>query len=367
MIQSIHFCSYFLTMLLFTTACSGDYRQNAIGPVDEVIVVMDSSQWESETADAIRETFGRLIQTVPHPREPAYTLIIKDFESNRELDKLKAFRNIIIAAPLYEQTNTSQLVGGMLGSEVRQRVEQGESFVFPLQDRWARDQWTLVLTSTSDERLAENIRNSSEELLSHLEDREINYRTGEIYRRGEQVALSDSLWENHGWRVRMQHDYVQLFDSTQSVMFRRYLPDNNRWMWAWWKDDVTHGEFINPEWINSTRDSLMKILVQGEREGSYVETDYREPIVTTEIYEGSRVTGYETMGVWRMTNDFMGGPFVHFTYYDPDTQRLFMVEYAQFAPRVSKRRFVRQFQAMGRTFKSDSTWGETNSEFTATQ
>jgi hypothetical protein len=59
-----------------------------------------------------------------------------------------------------------------------------------------------------------------------------------------------------------------------------------------------------------------------------------------------------------MTNDFMGGPFVHFTYYDPMTDRLFMVEYAQFAPSVNKRRFVRQFQAMGRTFESDSTWNQ---------
>ena len=59
-----------------------------------------------------------------------------------------------------------------------------------------------------------------------------------------------------------------------------------------------------------------------------------------------------------MTNDFMGGPFVHFTYYDQMTDRLFMVEYAQFAPSVNKRRFVRQFQAMGRTFESDSTWNQ---------
>jgi len=59
-----------------------------------------------------------------------------------------------------------------------------------------------------------------------------------------------------------------------------------------------------------------------------------------------------------MTNDFMGGPFVNFTYYDPATERLFMIEYGQFAPKVTKRRFVRQFRAMGRTFESDSTWNE---------
>ena len=58
-----------------------------------------------------------------------------------------------------------------------------------------------------------------------------------------------------------------------------------------------------------------------------------------------------------MINGAMGGPFVNFTYYDPQTNRLFMVEYSQFAPSVTKKlRFVRQFRAMGRTFESDSTW-----------
>lgn len=304
-----------------------------------------------------------MIKTVPHPHEPAYTLIFRDFESQRELDEIKSFRNIIIAAPLNEQSNVSQLAGGMLSSEHRQRVNKNESFAFSLKDRWARGQNTLILASSSDERLAKNIRNSADELASHLEEREMDYRTQEIFRRREHVALADSLWENHGWRVRIQHDYVQLFDSTQSVMLRRYLPDNNRWMWAWWKDDVEHADFISPEWINSTRDSLMQFLVQGVRDGSHVETDYRVAVETAEFTTGNRLNGYETMGVWRMANDLMGGPFVNFTYYDPKTRRIVMVEYAQFAPGVSKRRFVRQFQAMGRTFESDSTWGKLNSEF----
>ncbi len=349
-------CLFTFFSLLFITACSGDYRQKAMGPVDEIIVVMDSGQWESETANAIRETFGRVIETMPQPKEPAYRLTFKDFKTNSELDKLKRFRNIIIAAPLDDSSNVSRLLGGMVSPEVRNRIKQESSFAFPVMNRWAKDQWTLILSSVSDEALARKILQNGDELVSHLMEREFKHRTDEIYRRGEQVALSDSLWQNHGWRVRLQHDYVQLIDSSQTAMFRRYLPDNNRWIWAWWKEDVDHPDFINPDWINATRDSLMEILVQGERDGSHVVTDYREPVETREISTDSRLTGFETMGIWRMTNDFMGGPFVHFTYYDPETRRLFMVEYAQFAPRVGKRRFIRQFQAMGRTFESDSTW-----------
>lgn len=345
-------------LLLLFSACEGDYRPKSVGAVDEVIVVMDSTQWNSDTAMAIRETFGRQIKTVPTP-ENAYQLSFRDFNTNDQLDQLKEFKNVIFAAPLDQGNNVSDFIGALLSDEIEARVRREESFAFPLADRWVRDQWTLILTSVSDEALAEKIISSEESLVGHLLEREFDRRIENIYRRGEQVSISDSLWNDHGWKVRMQHDYIQVIDSSNAVMFRRYLPDNNRWMWAWWDNDVENPDFITPEWINATRDSLMEYLVQGEREGSYVTTDYRRPLETRQVTTESRLIGYETMGLWRMTNDFMGGPFVHFTYYDPATERLFMVEYAQFAPSVSKRRFVRQFQAMGRTFVSDSTWSRT--------
>lgn len=37
-----------LLLIILASACSGDYRKKAIGPVDKIIVVMDSGQWESE-------------------------------------------------------------------------------------------------------------------------------------------------------------------------------------------------------------------------------------------------------------------------------------------------------------------------------
>ena len=127
---------------------------------------------------------------------------------------------------------------------------------------------------------------------------------------------------------------------------------------AWWKNDVDGIGYVNKEWINATRDSLLHKHIRGSRDGSYVTTEYRSPrqVITRQMDTGNRLIGYETLGTWRMTNDFMGGPFVNFTYYDPMTERLFMIEFGQFAPSVNKRRFVRQFRAMGRTFESDSTW-----------
>ncbi|PWN07511.1 DUF4837 family protein [Rhodohalobacter mucosus] len=337
-------------------SCESDYRPASIGSMDEIIVVMDSTSWDSETALAIEETFGAPIRTIPYPIEPKYKLTYRDFRTNDQLDRIQEFKNIIFAAPIDSENNIASFIRAILSDDVENRVRSGDSFAFPLEDQWMRDQWTLILSSTSDQELAEKIRNADQSLVGHLESRSIDRRTAEVYRRGEQTDLNEMLWDNYGWQVRMQHDYIPVIDTTDAVVFARYLPDNNRRMWAWWADEISDFSVVDQEWINTKRDSLMQIYMQGERDSSYVTTDYRRPIEMTAVERDDRIVGYETMGMWQMVGNFMGGPFVNFTYFDPETERLFMVEYWQFAPGVNKRRFIRQFQAMGRTFEADSTW-----------
>jgi hypothetical protein len=351
--------------LFFLNACDGDYRPMSVGGIDEVIVVMDSTQWESETAMAIEETFGKGIETLPG-YEATYRLIYRDFSTNTQLDDLRQYKNLIIAAPIDDETNVGNLIRAILSSDVEERVRSGESFAFPMEDRWVRDQWTLLLTANTDDELAEKILNSERSLVGHLKEREFERRKREVYRRGEQVAMNDSLWQKYGWKIRMQHDYVWTVQEDNAAVFRRYLPENDRWILAWWKEDVTDIDFIDENWINATRDSLLEKYIQGERDGSYVTTEYRNPrkVITNPIERDDHIVGYETLGTWRMTNDFMGGPFAHFTYYDPESERLFLIEYGQFAPSVPKRRFVSQFRAMGRTFESDPEWTREENQIT---
>lgn len=346
-----------LVIVMSIASCGNiDYRKSAIGQFGDVTVVMDSSAWQSATANAIRNTFGAGIGTLPTP-EPRFDLKFVDFRTQDKLEQLKRMKNVIFAAPLDQQTTVGQFVRDILGEGVEREIRNGNNFAIPLHDKWYRNQWSLILTSTSDSTLAQKIREAGEPLVNNLEDVELERWKNEIYDRGEQLALEDSIWNEHGWKIRIQHDYQLNIDTTDVVTLHRYLPKNDRWIWAWWKDDVKDISFLDDEWINNKRDSLMKIWVRGTRDSSYVTTEYRRPVETKTM----RVNGYYTYltrGTWRMTHDFMGGPFVNYTYYDDQNDRLFMVEFMQFAPKYNKRRFVRQFLAMGRTFQADSTWNQ---------
>ncbi|MTI88023.1 MAG: DUF4837 family protein [Balneolaceae bacterium] len=354
----IVFLALFASMLMI--GCDGDFRELAKGNTREVVVVMDSSKWESQTANAIRNTFGRYVLTVPNG-EPSYDLTFLDIHTQAQLDRIKRQKNIIFAAPFDEESNVGRQVRGFLDEQVEELVKQGNSFAFPLEDQWYRDQFALILTSTSDSALAAKIENTEEELVGRLFEKEMKRWTYFVFKKKEQTQFSDSMWANHGFKVRIQHDYVQGVDTTDFMTFRRPLTHNDRWMWVWWKNDVEDDSFVDADWINKMRDSLNQQYIKGSKDSRHVTTYYgsprSRPVKTDQFETGDRLIGYETRGTWTMVNAAMGGPFVNFTYYDPLTDRLFMIEYAQFAPSVRKKLpFVRQFRAMGRTFESDSTW-----------
>ena len=348
----------FITLVVHSLACNTDFRERAKGDTREFVVVMDSVEWNSETANAIRETFGKFVFSLPNP-EPYYDLTFMHIRSRSQLERIMGYKNIIFAAPIDDSTTVAAQIRAFLDEGTEQRVRNGDSFAFPLIDQWYKDQYALILSSNTDSALAAKIRNTESALLNNALDKELLRWNWFVYEKKEQTQYSDSLWNDHGFMVRIQHDYIKRIDTTNFISYRRFLPDNDRWMWVWWQDDVRDISFLDDDWINRTRDSLNQQFIKGRTDSMFITTEYRRPVESTSFQKG-RYLSYETLGTWQMINGAMGGPFVNFTYFDESTSRLFMIEYSQFAPSVRKKLpFVRQFRAMGRTFESDSLYSMT--------
>lgn len=340
-----------ITLAFGITACGGDFRQNAQGQPSEVVVVMDSSKIDNVVAEAIREVYGEYIRTMPRP-EPKFDLRFRDFKTQKELQNVQRARNIIIAGTIDEETNVGLYLRSLLSEEIKSRIRDGSLLEIPLRDRWYKDQWILIYTGTDEAQIAERVKNHSAAHLRSLNEMELNRWTAEVYRRGEVPAISDSLWTSHGFKIRVQHDYTIGLDSTNFVTLRRYLEDNDRWIWFWWKDGVKDIDFITENWIHATRDSLLKTYIRGSRPESYIRTDYRLPL-QTQFSRVNNMETYQSKGVWVMSDFSMGGPFISYVKFDEAQQRLYFMEFAQFSPRYRQRRFLYQFEAIARTFETN--------------
>jgi hypothetical protein len=93
------------------------------------------------------------------------------------------------------------------------------------------------------------------------------------------------------------------------------------------------------------RDSTTKKYVKGFIEGSYMKT---ERLYGLE-YEDKEVNGnyvFETRGVWKMHNAFMGGPFISLTTYDEKKNRIVVFDGYVYAPHFRKMDYVREVEAI---------------------
>ncbi|TNE72990.1 DUF4837 family protein [bacterium] len=339
-----------LSLVLFFS-CT-DYKRPSQGRFFEVLVVMDSTQFQSPLADSIRATFGGSWMTLPAP-ENRYDLRFFSIKTKKDLEYAKQARNLILAAPLDEKSIVADFVASLLSDEVIQKVNSDELNAIRLEDKWVLNQWILMLTGSTQESATAYLSEHQDYLMESLNERERKRWMYEVYDKGRQVAHEDTLWNEYGWKIGIQHDYNKHIDELGFVSFRRLLANNDRWIWVWWKDNVTDLRFLNPTWVNAARDSIMEKHIRGSRENSYVQTEYRRDIEQQIKTMNGRYT-IQTNGTWRMENDLMGGPFVNYTMYDEAQRRLYMVEFAQFAPKLAKRNFVRQFESMALTFETDS-------------
>ena len=142
---------------------------------------------------------------------------------------------------------------------------------------------------------------------------------------------------------------------------RLWVPEDlNKWKrgqdFLWLSNDAARGmqniciyryagNVLTREQAIAKRDSMMKLNLPGESEGSYMKTA-PYPAVAVDNHsektpDGIRPT--ELRGLWEMQGEAMGGPFVSLsTCYGDST---LVVEAFVYAPETEKRRMVRRLEA----------------------
>ena len=93
---------------------------------------------------------------------------------------------------------------------------------------------------------------------------------------------------------------------------------------------------------------MMKKHIPGPTKGSYMSTDMIAPVVAKQ-YEVDGCYAIELRGLWKLENDFMGGPFVNLSVLDQKNNRIVCVDGYVYAPGEDKRNLIRQVEAIMHT------------------
>ncbi|MEO1629535.1 MAG: DUF4837 family protein, partial [Bacteroidota bacterium] len=331
--------------------------------------VTDSVTWAGPVGDALREELASNVTTLnPVGGEPAFS-VRRQGLAPQFLNNIKLQRSVVFVAPLSDSTNTARFLQARFGEDTRAAIATADpgGGVIERPDLWARGQMIYFATDTTPERLADAIRAKGSEMRRNFNAVQLAGTTTEMYDKGRQILLEDTLMQDHDFAVGIQHDYFIATDTSFApappfdvgteahvVWLRRTLVEIQRNLLVYYVDGVSADEaeaLLEPSLIVRRFDRVTSQFLRGaQNDSAYV---FTEPRISVDL-DTTTIGGNEALevrGLWRMNLFVQGGPFIAYAFHEPTQERLYLMYGFVLAPGKDKREFVRQLEAMARTFR----------------
>lgn len=320
-------------------SCGSDEGARAVlpgkvGPAGELLVVATEQQWKGAIGEAIRDVVERPYPVLPQA-EDMFDLVQID---PVEFDKFwKPHRNVLVV-------------------EVADRVDTQDPTVKFYKERYSQEQIFIEAKGRTADAVASMIRERGEEMLSVLNNEEITRLKSNIKAFDNEV-LNAELAEKYGFTIDVPRESQLVMERDDFIWIQREMTR----MKGGRNHDVKEGFFIytypystdsvfSMNWLLEKRNEVLRKHVQGSVPNSYMTTS---PALTPR-YEEVTFKGQfasELRGLWRMENDFMGGPFYMLTFYDEQNQRIVTLDGYAYAPYFGKREYIREVEAVLKTFR----------------
>ena len=295
------------------------------GKFGDLLIVADSFYYNHQTGKAIEQIFSQEQVGLPQ-REALFNLIQVPHRSFARI--FHTTRNIIMIN-IEPEENTKLTV--------RKEV-------------WAESQLVVTITAPSDEIAAKTIVKNSDVLLDYFSNKEIE-RLHAKFIVNSNSKNAKYLTEKFDLTLNLDELYIVAKEANDFIWLRKEKNVGGH--------PVSQGLIIYtyPYVSDSTfeltnliakRDFYTKKYVSGGNEGSYMES-FKDYLPGQKEISLSGIYVNELRGLWRMEGDFMGGPYVNYTFVDEQKNRVVCIDGYVYAPKFDKREFLREQEAMIKT------------------
>lgn len=314
---------FFAGLTLFIS-CSGDKSpilSNVTGRAGEVVVVINDPVWESEAGRALGET---LISEYPALPQLEYMFDVVRIRHNAFSNIFKTHRNIIVVNVSDHYPDTRM--------NIRTNV-------------WAKPQILLEISATSTDELHSFVINHGDRILMELENTEID-RIKNYNKQYEKHSIREELNNNFDLSLTFPPGYVFAIDTTDFAWLVFNPPTKELIQGIFvYHYDYTEPETFTADFLVEKRNQFLKEYVAGPSPNSFMTTEMELFPLFDEYMQDDRYFA-RLRGLWKVRNDFMGGPFISHTTLDEKRNRVITVEGFVFEPGEKKRDLVRQVEAI---------------------
>lgn len=314
----------FIFVLFVNQSCnySNSRLPRSLGKTLELLVVTNNKeQWNGRIGKSIKEYFGQIFEGLPQ-WEPMFDIFYIPED---------AFNNI------YKPNHLIFIV------DIKSTLTQ--PIVETKEDLWATPQRVVKITAPNTDSFIQIFDKNKEsiiELYQKLERKRILkfFKTAEERNSKEvlQKYFKLDLVLPSGFKIakRIDNQFVWIRKETnlfsQGIMIFTY--------------DYTNTNAFDLKKITQRRNLLTKLHIPGPTKNSYmkISDEVIQPI-SKEI-NFNNMYAIETRGLWDIYNDFMGGPFLSYTFVDETNNKLITLDAYVYAPNEQKRIHMKEMEAI---------------------
>lgn len=321
LITSIPFFAVFV-LLLF--GCKPDQQVEGVlpgvsGKPGEILVVMDTSKFNHEEGLAMKKKLQEAHKALPQA-EPMFDLI--NIPGHAFKNVFRRYRNILIVNidSKYSKPRFA----------VRKNV-------------YAKPQTIIHAQAPNDSSLRELFNQKGEVAVEKFLDAERS-RYINTYKDISNAEAMDHLTKKFGIDLVIPKGYAVKLDTTNFSWISQETPDYTQGIFVYKRPYKENHSFTVANLVN-TRNTFTEKYVPGPSLDSYmIVEELLTPYLNRQVINGNEVAIMR--GLWKVKNDFMGGPFVSMSILTKDKKQVITADGFVYAPRFDKRDYVRQIESI---------------------
>ncbi len=320
-----------LFILLFLNLYSCDYKRDAIGGNDD-IVVLAAKEDRQRVQELLSIVFNDTLKT-PSP-ETFYNIKFAEPES---FSALKTQTNLVIASiGDYDLNPGTKLVKGLLGNKKYNDTLISNPVVLS-KNQFAKNQLFMIISGKDAEQIKLYFENNGEYIKKMFDDNFFSKQAQYFLENERQEDIELALESDYNWTMKIPWGWEVIRNDSESSFFwiGQELPF--RWISVQWRN----GNFFSYE------DALD--YIQTFPQENFKNVRYNLDYVDIEFIDFADDAAYRIYGLWEATEDAKGGPFEGYLFYDYDNDRTFYVSFQVFNPGGKKAFYMRQMEMIAKT------------------
>lgn len=294
------------------------------GRAGELVVVIPDAEWNGTAGEKIHRYFSEDVMGLPQP-EPMFDVV--QIAPSGFSNVFKTHRNLLVV-------------------DIK---EGNKNMVEVKKDVWAQPQ-LLIKISTADTAAFNGIlKSNANKITGYFLEKE-RERIIDSYTRQQDEGIATLLKDKHHISLALPKGYNVAREGKDFIWLQYETTDILQSILVYYYPYTDKNTFSEKNLI-AKRDSVAEQYVPGPAENSFMQTDtvYGVPVLSEIDFNGNYAA--ELRGLWYVKNDFMGGPFVNYTFLDKTKNRIISVDAFVFAPKFDKRNYLRQVEAIAYSVK----------------